>query len=392
MNRRAFQSLCLWVLVVMIGGCLTLSLVLKRDYTGDDLLFAVWILYAPVGAVVAKRRPENPIGWVFLLVGLIASLIELSVVGVQAALDAGPPLEWWGYPSAWVQTGLGFPLIILATTFTFLLYPSGLSSSRWRPVLWLGTALALMNIAFSALSATFWVGEEGTPNAFEVENPIGLSTPATADGLYYFWIITLVVVTLLSVVSALLRAWRSQGIERLQMRFFAASILVLLVSLAPAQWLATHGYSFLRFVLLAAAFALIPLSCGVAILRYRLYDFDRIIGRTTAYGLVTGTLVVVYVTVVTTVTQLLPESGDLAVAAATLTAAAVFRPLLRRVQRLVDRRFNREQYDAERSVEQFAGRLREEVDTDEVRGDLLTMLDRTVQPAAAGLWLREPSS
>ena len=211
MNRRAVLSLCWWVLVVMISGCLTLALVLKRDYTGDDLLFAVWVLYAPVGAVVARRRPENPIGWVFLLVGLSASLLELSVVGVQAALVDGPPLEWWGYPSAWAQTGLGFPLIILATTFTFLLYPSGLSSPRWRPVLWLATALAVLSVAFAALSPTLWLGDEGTPKAFEVENPIAWSTPALSDNFYYLWIALLVIATLLSVASALFELGDRKG-------------------------------------------------------------------------------------------------------------------------------------------------------------------------------------
>ncbi len=397
MNRHKLQRTAWWVLVVMIGASLTLSAVFKRDFTGDDLLFLVWVLYAPVGAVVARRRPDNPIGWVFLLVGLAASLLELSVVGVQAALVAGPPLKWWGFASAWAESGLTFPLLILATSFTFLLYPSGLLSPRWRPVLWLVITLSVLSFGFSMLSATLWIGEEGAPNAYEVVNPVALSSPGFLNNSYLFWVAALFALTLMSVVSALLRAWRAKGIERLQMRFFAASILLLLLSLAPAQWLAENGYSFLRFVLLAAAFACIPLSCGVAILRYRLYDIDRIIGRTTAYVLVTGVLLGVYVAVVTSLTSLVPESGSTgqadswAVAVATLVAAGLFRPVLRWARRVVDRRFNREQFDAERAVEAFAVRLRDEVEGDEVRSDLLTVLGSTVQPASAGLWLKEPA-
>jgi drug/metabolite transporter (DMT)-like permease len=200
-----------------------------------------------------------------------------------------------------------------------------------------------------------------------------------------------------AVWAAVRRTWRSTGVERLQMRLFAASIALLILVLMPAQYLATHGHSTGRYVLLSVAFALIPLSCGVAILRYRLYDIDRIIGRTTAYVLVTGVLLCVYVAVVTSLTSLVPESGSTgqtdswAVAVATLVAAGLFRPVLRWARRVVDRRFNREQFDAERAVEAFAVRLRDEVESGQVRADLLAVLGATVQPASTGLWLREPA-
>jgi hypothetical protein len=179
------------------------------------------------------------------------------------------------------------------------------------------------------------------------------------------------------------------------MRLFASAIALLILVLWPAQYLAENGQSTGRYVLLAVAFALIPLSCGVAILRYRLYDIDRIIGRTTAYVLVTGVLLGVYVVVVTSLTRLVPESGSTgqadswAVAVATLVAAGLFRPVLRWARGVVDRRFNREQFDAERAVEAFAVRLRDEIESEEVRSDLLKVLGSTVQPASAGLWLKE---
>jgi hypothetical protein len=138
----------------------------------------------------------------------------------------------------------------------------------------------------------------------------------------------------------------------------------------------------------AVALTFVPVACGIAILRYRLYEIDRVISRTASYVLVTGALLGVYVLVVTTVGQLLPESNALAVASATLAAAALFRPLLSSVQRVVDHRFNRARYDAERTVDAFASRLREEVDPDVVTVDLLQVVERTVVPEHASLWLR----
>ncbi|HVQ89135.1 MAG TPA: hypothetical protein VMT88_13250 [Actinomycetes bacterium] len=389
---EGIRRLCWWMVVALTGTCLLLTLVVKRQYVGDDLLPLAWICYAPVGAVVAWRRPENPIGWVFLAVGFGASLLMLSAVGMQYALAAGPPVSAWGMLSAWVGTGVGFPLIILSTTFTFLLYPSGLMSPRWRPVLWLAGVLIPLSILFSAISPTLSIGDPINADSFEFTNPIAVHFPANLDNSFWVFMTLLFACSLLSVGSALLRTWRSRGVERLQMRLFAFAVLLLLVVLLPAQKLAEHGHSLMRFVVLTVAFACIPLACGLAILRYHLYDIDRIIGRTTSYALVTGVLLVVYVSVVTAVTQLVPGSSDLAVAAATLSAAVVFRPVLGWAQRLVNRRFNREQYDAERAVEQFAHQLRHQMESIDVGNDLLRVLDETVQPAEAGLWLWESAS
>jgi hypothetical protein len=181
------------------------------------------------------------------------------------------------------------------------------------------------------------------------------------------------------------------------MRLFAFVILLIPVHILIGGISSGFNNSALGDVTFSIIMMLIPLACGVAILRYRLYDIDRIVGRTTAYAMVTGVLLVVYAVVVTSLTQLVPESGSSgapdswAVAVATLVAAGLFRPVLRWARGLVDRRFNREQFDAERSVEAFAVRLRDEVEGDEVRSDLLTVLGSTVQPASAGLWLREPA-
>jgi peptidoglycan/LPS O-acetylase OafA/YrhL len=184
------------------------------------------------------------------------------------------------------------------------------------------------------------------------------------------------------VFSVALRWRRSSGIERLQLRWFLAAV----VAVAIGFLLTFHNSG------ANAAFgftvSLIPIACGVAILRYRLYDIDRIISRAASYAIVTGVLLVTYALVVTSVTRLMPDASTLAVAAATLSAAALARPLYRRVQQAVDRRFNRARYDAQHTVDDFGARLRHEVDTDLVAGDLLGVVRLTLQPAGVALWLR----
>lgn len=383
--------------MIAIGALLTMTFVFKNQYVANDMLFVAWFAYVPVGAVVSWRRPGNALGWIFLLVGLTAAMGALALVGETAALEQGEPLAWWEFMSAWFSDWIGFPLILLSTTFTFLLYPDGLPSARWRPVLWLASGLLVFSVVAGAFQPTVWVEVPGSgAPGYEVENPYApmLDSP---DRTFWLFLMLLVVCTLAAVWSAVRRAWKSSGVERLQMRLFAFAIVLLLGALWPALYLSEHGHSRERFILLSVAIALIPISCGVAVMRYHLYDIDRIIGRTTAYALVTGVLLGVYALVVTSLTRLVPESGSTgqadswAVAVATLVAAGLFRPMLRWARRVVDRRFNREQFDAERAVEAFAVRLREEVEGDEVRSDLLTVLGSTVQPATAALWLKEPA-
>jgi hypothetical protein len=196
-----------------------------------------------------------------------------------------------------------------------------------------------------------------------------------------------------ALVSLVARWRRSSGSERLQYRWFALAVGLAVIMLLTTNTL----FNTLEVpeVVFAMATAIglnaVPVAIGVAVTRYRLYEFDRVISRTISYGLVTVGLLVVYAVLVAAASSLLPESSDLAVAAATLAVAALFRPVLRRVQRVVDRRFNRERYDALVTVDHFAGRLRHEVDPSLVSGELLRALSRTVQPASAGLWLREPT-
>jgi hypothetical protein len=193
---------------------------------------------------------------------------------------------------------------------------------------------------------------------------------------------------LVGAVSLVLRFRRARGVEHLQLRWLAlaaACASVLLLTGLVAVYL---GRDVLVLAALALCLALLPLGTGAAILRYRLYDLDRIISRTLAYGLLTVLLGLGYAAVVLGLGRLLPEGSSLVVAAATLAVAAIFQPARRRVQALVDRRFNRRRYDAARTIDGFSARLRDQVDLDTLTGELLAVVDQTVQPIRASLWLR----
>jgi len=396
MRRSRVQRTAWWALVIVVVVGFVLSLALDRQYTSDDLVVIPFMGYALVGAVVAGRRPENSIGWIFLAVGLLTSLAGVCGAGAQAAFDAGPPFAWWGVLSAWYNSWFWYPLLMLSTTFTFLLFPSGLPSRRWRWILRLAVVGTGLTTMLSALAPTIELAVSPTTGeSVMIANPLSPPLLAGADGEESAWVIGPLVLGLIcglaAIVSVVMRTWRSEGVERQQMRLFAFSIILVPLQILASELLPGFGTSLLGGITFALALAFIAVACGLAILRYHLYEIDRIIGRTTAYGLVSGVLLVVYVGVVTTVTQFLPASSDLAVAAATLAALAVFRPVLGWAQHILNRRFNREQYDADRSVELFASGLRNQVDTNAVSSDLLAVLAGTVQPAVAGLWLRDPS-
>ncbi|MGH2816200.1 MAG: hypothetical protein ACRDLC_13715, partial [Actinomycetota bacterium] len=201
--------------------------------------------------------------------------------------------------------------------------------------------------------------------------------------------VTLLVGLLVAAVSLVVRFRRARGLERQQLRWLALAAAVSAVSLLAAVAVAVLGEP-LALVLIAAgvSVAVLPLATGAAILRYRLYDLDRIISRTLAYGLLTVLLGLGYAAVVLGLGRLLPEGSSLVVAAATLAAAAVFQPLRRRVQTLVDRRFNRRRYDAAQTIAAFSAHLRDEVDLATLTGELLTVIDQTMQPTQTSLWLR----
>jgi len=352
--------------------------------------------YATLGLVIATRRPRHPVGWLLVGLGLAGSL---QLVAGQYAALAGPAglpgrLQAMWTASLFQVTWVGLVLLLL------LLFPTGrLPSPRWRPVAWSVVAGAGLTLVTRALDPKTLSDTPGYRNPF--------ARPALEPVLGPLKVLagTLVFVGLVgSLASLVVRLRRSRGRERQQLKWFVYVTLVGIVAiyrldpllaLLTGQPLASSSRGVLALLnpWVLAPLAL-PIAVTVAIARHRLYDIDRVLNRTLVYGLLTALLGSVYAAGVFLLGRLLdPANGqsELAVAASTLAVAALFQPARRRVQTTVDRRFNRARYDAARTVEAFSARLRDEVDLDTLSAELLTVVDQTVQPTQASLWLRPAS-
>ncbi|HET9560281.1 MAG TPA: hypothetical protein VFS70_24335, partial [Actinomycetota bacterium] len=281
--------------------------------------------------------------------------------------------------AAWAEAVVWHPAFALLA-FLLLLFPHGrLPSRRWRPFAWF-TVVVYLTLSVSAGVA---------PGAVELyypeaAPPVRLPVGSAADVVFGVLLPAQLLLLVVALVSLVVRLRRATGEERQQVKWFVYTVVVVILAFVAGLVVLGAGYLF-------PLFGLIPVSVAVAVFKYRLYDIDRLINRTLVYGLLTALLIGVYAALVFLLGRLLdPATGDsaLAVAASTLAVAALFQPARRRVQELVDRRFNRRRYDAARTVEVFSGRLRDQVDLDTLSSELLTVVDRTVQPASASLWLR----
>ena len=341
---------------------------------------------ATVGAVLASRRPRHPVGWLLLGLGLSLTMWGLAFGYTRYGLVVRPG----ALPAASYLAGLVNGVVMLwlsCAGFVLLLTPTGsLPSPRWR---WWARVAA-------AAAAVWLLGSVVHPAPLYPEYPgIGnpLAIPALPRPLLDVAIPIGGAVVLVALVvgagSLVGRFRRARGVERQQLRWLAlAAGLVAVALLAAVATLMGDLGSNLLDAALGVCGALLPLATGAAILRYRLYDIDRIISRTLAYGLLTVLLGGAYAGVVLGLGRLLPQDSSLVVAAATLAVAGAFQPARRRIQQVVDRRFNRRRYDAARTIAAFSARLREEVDLDTLTGELLAVVEETMQPTQASLWLR----
>jgi hypothetical protein len=338
---------------------------------------------ATVGALVASRRPRHPVGWLLLGVGLA---LQGSLL-VQVYVDYGLLARPGSLPGARYLAGFVYSTVLIwvsCASFVLLLTPTGrLPSPRWRWWARLAVAAPVVMVLGSVVQPDPLAPDyHGNPLAVPALARV-LVVPAVAG------VVVVLVSLLVGAGSLVVRFRRARGVERLQLRWLASAAalagVLLLVALVAAFLLVNEN---LVFMSLALGMALLPLATGAAILRYRLYDIDRIVSRTLAYGLLTVLLGGGYAGVVLGLGQLLGRESPLVVAAATLAVAAVFQPARRRVQAVVDRRFNRRRHDAARIVEGFGARLRDQVDLDTLTADLLAVVDQTMQPTQASLWLR----
>jgi hypothetical protein len=378
-----------WALWLASMGCcatgLVVALLVARPLTAqvilDGALFALSpVGYATVGLILTLRRPANPIGWLYAASALIWSLIIPLDPWLDQLVRDQRPLSLLAKLTAVGEVTVWAPAIALGVTLPALLVPDGrLRSRRWRVVAASAVAGPVMFVV-----AVFLIPGQSSDTAVPFDNPFGQAglVGTVAKGVAATGLVLHVVALLAALVCVVLRFRASRGVERQQLRWVAtgAAIAVLGVTVPLGD---LRGSWLDPLVILC-----VPVTVAVAVLRYRLWDLDRLVSRTVTYALVTALLAVPFLLVVPATTKLVEGSGSLAVAAATLAAAALFQPLRRRVQDLVDRRFNRRRYDAARTVEGFAARLRDQVDLDALHGELLAVVDQTMQPTRASLWLR----
>jgi hypothetical protein len=370
------------VSVALIGGALALAYADRHlvhagvtSWNLSNVSGQVVNVAVPVaGFVLASRRPGNRIGWLFLVAGLTVGLSNFANQYASHVLgaDRGPVAA--GRAFAWLSNWTWvIPVAMLA--FLFLLFPTGsVRSRRWRPAAWFVGGVFTLAIVWALIAATnLWAHPFTTPT--QVAGLTALSYRMTA--------ILISAALLVSVAALIVRFVGSSGEERLQLKWCATAALVLAVVFVATMWVNSAAVS----VLQSLAFLSLWTAIAIAVLKYRLYEIDRIISRTLAYAIVTGLLVGVYTGLVLLATQVFRFHTPVAVAASTLAAAALFNPLRRRVQQVVDRRFNRARYDADQTVAAFAAGLKDTVNLHSVRDDLATVVDRALEPAHVSVWI-----
>jgi hypothetical protein len=365
------------------AGLPELTTVLSR---GNLTSVVAGVSAATVGALVASRRPRHRVGWLLVALGLSNAASGLAFSYSRYGLVARPgALPAAGYLAGFANGAVFLSLSL--TGFVLLLTPTGkLPSPRWR--WWARVQVAALVVGFltSALAPMPLY-----PEYPEIGNPLGVAALADGPLTAAFPVGALLILAglMAGAVSLLSRFRRAHGLERLQLRWLAMGAALAAVALLVALTaLVVEGDGVVLQAAVGICVALLPLATGAAILRYRLYDLDRIISRTLAYGLLTVLLGLGYAGVVLGLGRLLPQGSSLAVAAATLAVAAVFQPARRRIQAAVDRRFNRRRHDAGQTIAAFSARLRDQVDLDTLTAELLTVVDQTMQPTQASLWLR----
>jgi hypothetical protein len=384
-----------------VGGlsiAITLGAFVLWALTGaplDSLSFpdpGIAVAFPLVGALIAARRPENSVGWVMLAMGAGAALTVGSGVYAYAAqitLPALPGEEWAGWLQNWVWA-IGF---VLLANVLLVVFPDGeVPSRRWRAVVAVSLANMVFTAVTAALSPTVASGVGGTPEP----SPFPLTLPkALAEGLQGVGFVIGLVLMVVCVVGLVRRFRRSSGVLRLQLSWFtycyAVAVVALLASvvIGGSESSTFSAENVVSELVVAIAIGSIAVGVGVAVFRYRLYDIGRVINRTIVYGLLTAVLVVLYAVLVVGIgTAIGGTSSPVLIAGVTLTVAAAAGPLRRRIQTLIDRRFYRRRYDAERTLADFGARLRDEVDVDELRALLRHAAEQTVQPAGVAVWIR----
>jgi hypothetical protein len=358
----------------------------------DPVLILGVPVYVIVGALIAARRPDNLIGWVFLTIGLLEALAAATgawaVYGLQTRLSGAPGAALALWVSLWCAAGT-----LLAPTFPLLLFPSGrLVDRRTRVMFWLSVAVAVA-LVLSLMSGNFYppgfahlYGD--TPNPLAWPRSLDIAAPMIlADGLC----------GLIAIALLLQRFRRSTGAQRQQYKWIVLAMVFVVATYIADFVVRGEGSRLIRLTgpLSSASIVAVPLTVGIAILRYQLFDIDRVINRALVYATLSAGLIGGYALGVVLLQRLLnplTRGSNLAVAGTTLLAAALARPARDWIQRAVDRRFNRRHYDAARTLDAFALRLRDQVELDNLTTELRAVVQETMQPTHVSLWLRTPAN
>jgi uncharacterized membrane protein YhdT len=396
-HTSVWLAWALCALSLVLTALSLLLLILNLSYPNAHL-YEPWldntltaISYAPVGALIASRHPENPVGWLLCLYGFVISLSYFSAEYAIYALLAQPDSLPAGEAMAWVFSWM-LPLVIGFSTLSYLLFPTGrLPSRRWRGAVWLTVAFIVVGVLLGAFSSG------PLSDLGPIQNPLGIVSLADIYSAILYTTFSVLLVAVISSVFVRLR--RAGGVEHQQIKWFAYAVAANAIAVVVAYvipglietplWFERVGFALNNIVIPA-----IPIAIGIAILRYRLYDIDLLINRTLVYGSLTLMLALVYFGGVTATQAVFTaltgqeQQPQLAIVISTLVIAALFTPLRRRIQSFIDRRFYRRKYDAAKTLEAFSAKLRDETDLDAVSDDLVGVVRETMQPAHVSLWLR----
>jgi hypothetical protein len=340
-----------------------------------------------VGTVVARREPRNPMGWILLAISLSTVIQGIASDYTVFVYHFGHG-DWPLGPLAVVLDGLGSAVGLLLLPLAILLFPDGRLGPRWRWSLRVYVALLALYFAGHACVVAVALGRRipvwGGGGVIGLNHPSGVAawTLIAKPAL-----IPLVFAVAVAAVARQILSYRdSTGVRRQQLKWLGVGGALSVVSLLLT--VVANSAPTVAWVFIILGWAAVPLSMGVGILRYQLYEIDRFVSRTISYAILTALLVGTFICLVALTTNTLAFSGRVGVAASTLAAAALFNPLRVRIQRLVDRRFNRARYNAEATVAAFSARLRDAVEIDAIRADLLEVVNRAVEPTHASVWIR----
>ena len=355
---------------------------------------AIATTFSVVGALIASRRPDHPVGWLFCTIGLLAGLDHFCGEYAIYALLTPAGLLTTGEAAAWIRSWI-WPITGGLGVLLVLLFPTGnLPSPRWRLFVWLNGIVAVVGAIALALAP-------GPIDGIEpISNPLGIGSPESAHmgGAVSLVEVLQGTVALGAVAAPFVRLRRGGFEERQQIKWFAYAATILIIGrvmASPAtEAVGARWIWFVGLALYVAGIMSVPVAVGVAILRYRLYDIDLLINRTLVYGVLTASLIAAYfggVAATEAIFRALTARQDqpqLVIAVTTLVIAALSNPLRRRIQTFIDRRFFRRRYDATKVLQAFSARLRDETDLDRLTPELLGVVRGTLQPAHVSLWLR----